>query len=132
MSTKQTTQNDSNKLEQTDVFERFDKQYYVYEFDETDGTAWKEAKGIIAFVDQNAERFGYITLSNITEAEYIETTTINKESPGATPKRVYRFTAGDYTTCVDCEYVRELANDVFHVSYDQMKEHAKTIKRRDR
>ena len=120
MSKAKTTDNDSNELEQTDVFQRFSNEYYTREIEESDGIGWRAGNAVIALLENDATEFGYIDCTKFQNAEYVETDTVNET-------RCYRFNAGDYTTVVACEYVRELANDVFHVSYDQMKEHAKTI-----
>ena len=103
-----------------EIVQRFKASYFPFESDDTDGTVWRANNNTVALIDNEATYFGYVELSEFTESDYLETTEV-------ADRRTYAFTTGSYETYVDVEYVREIANGLFEVSYDTIRKHAYTV-----
>ena len=92
--------------------------------DKIDGKAWVSNAKVFLLTPEVTE-YGIVEFDEYTDAEYIKT-----DSEG--DHRVYTFTAGEHTHAVDVDIVRRLANDVFDVSYSEIRSWAKTINTEDR
>lgn len=91
---------------------------FMYE-DDVDGRSWI-SDATVLLATPEISRCGLVDFEEYTPAEYVETRSLETN-------QCYVFTAGGDEHLVDVEYVRTLANDVFEVSYDTMKDHAHTI-----
>jgi hypothetical protein len=85
-----------------------------------DGKGWANGDDTVALFDAETTFFGYVDLSDLTPAEYIDTRTVCE-------RQAYTFTAGDDVQAIDVQFLRDAANEVFNVEYDELKANAYTI-----
>lgn len=89
--------------------------------DEVDGKVWGTKH--VALFGPETTQFGDVPLDGFTDSEYACTHTIEGDK---SEHRCYGFTADSHTHWVNVSFVRTLANDVFDVSYDEIKSWAQT------
>lgn len=111
-----------------DSFDYVDPFHKTLYHDDYDGDGWLAGNNTVALVDSDVSHVGDIDMDSFEQTEYVETQTLEYESDdGDTVKyRVYTFTNGEHTDYVNVEYVRTLANEVFNVSYEEIRSWAQT------
>lgn len=122
----QTTQ----KLDDDPIVQRFREAFdHVVRADEDSfyeveakGPSWVEREdGVVILLHESAVGYGIVDLDDYDDADYLRTDTVGDN------KRCYGFsTQTDDVHWVDVTYVRRLANDVFDVSYDNIKSWSRT------
>lgn len=128
----QTETVDSNCIDDP-IVERFQDAFnFVDRADETNlyeqgarGPTYIERDNLVVLlIHDTTDGFGDVHRSGYEKTEYVRTETIEGDN---STNRAYGFTASDGTVhWANVEYVRLLANDVFDVSYDEMRSWAQT------
>jgi hypothetical protein len=102
------------------------REYHTDPFrkDEVDGQMW--GTKYVAILGSEMSGYGEVPLDSYVDAEYVRTQSVDDDSNGGPDHhRCYGFSDGNHIHWVNVEYVRTLANDVFDVSYDEIKSWAK-------
>lgn len=121
---------DSDSADSETVVDRFKDAFpwvekgdeYVLTRDEVDGECWISDSKVILYHEDELTEYGNVDVTDYEPADYVETRTI-----GDSETRCYGFTRGDGIEWVDVKFVRALANEVFNVEYDTLKQNAETI-----